>query len=116
MESILGIIPEFPLTFIPSLIDKCRQKDIDESLYGNEESPYTNQVRQEYEYTFKEIGEALGLEWRTVEKILYRANDKLVRRLFIMTMMDRMPEEEICDILNSGIENVRKKISWMFLS
>lgn len=111
---ILGSLPEVPDTdWVSGFVEACRLKDIQEDLFGDEDSPYYG--RQYFEHSAREIADAMGMTTDGVYTMLKRINAKLARRLLIMAYIGKKPDDEIIRILNSGIENVRHEIKFMFI-
>jgi len=102
---ILGSIPSQPANdFVSGYVEKCRQKDIIEEIAGDEDAWYDTE--QYFENTINEIADNMGLTTNGVLSIIFRVKDKFSRNLFIINNMGVLSDDEIVDVLNSGIANV----------
>lgn len=102
--NILGQQPDFPEPFVSAYVEKCRQKDIVEEVAGDEDAWYD--TKQYFDSTINEIANNLGMSVNGVLSVIYRVKDKFSRNLFIINNMDVLSDDEIVDVLNSGIANV----------
>lgn len=109
VPGILGTIPTTPSTceeFVSTYVDKCRHVDIQEEIAGDEDAWYD--TKRYFDSTINEIADNMGMSVNGVLSIIYRVKDKFSRNLFIINNMDVMSDDEIADVLNSGIANINK--------
>lgn len=105
--SILGPIPEFPANdFVSSFVDKCKHNDMVSDTFGDEDTYYNPQAY--FENTVNEIAESLGMSTNGVLSVLHRVKSKFSRNLFIMNNIGQLSDDEMADVLNSGIANINR--------
>lgn len=102
--SILGKLPEPPDNdWVSQFVEDCKQKDLISDTFGDEDTYYDPKAY--FENTVNEIAENLGISVNGVLSVLHRVKDKFSRNMFIINYMDKMSDEKIVEILNSGDYN-----------
>lgn len=106
---ILGVIPTPPPDveeLVSTFVDKCRHIDIREEVAGDPDAWYD--TKQYFENTINKIADKMGMSSNGVLSVIYRAKDKLARNMFIINHLNILSDDEIADILNSGIKNINQ--------
>ena len=103
-----------PGNWVDKYVEQCKLQDIEEDVFGDPElTPYNS--KQYFNCSVKEIADCLGMTPDGVHTLLKRANAKLARRLLVLAYDGIKTDDEICEILNSGTENIKKSIAWMYI-
>ncbi len=113
---ILGELPQAPPTVgesVAAYVEECKRADLVEEIAGDEDTFYDTE--RYFENTINEIADNMGMTTNGVLSVISRVKDKITRRLFIINHLDGLREEEMIDVLNSGIANIKKILCNDFL-
>lgn len=118
MESIIltSEIPAWPNS--DDVIDGIKQyiSQNNDSYFDREISISEDNRKQYFEYMPREIAQRIGQTEQAVQGILRRAPVKFYRRLLILTLMNQMDDDKICDIIEQGPKEMQRVLCELYSS
>lgn len=104
ITNILGTMPAPPPVspdqWVSTFVEGCRHDDMISDTFGDEDTYYDPKAY--YENTVQEIANTMGMSPESVISIIKRVKDKFSRRMFIINYLDKIPEDQIVSIIESG--------------